>query len=196
MDQKIIDDIKNCLFGYLEDSSSRIASQMSRDEFDVVINDVVKSCYDEVVSIGGNGDNNVIIITTTKAASLSVLATGLLHYLLTASLITSQRKIDYNGCAVDIVIPDIKTLKDDPKKALLLCIPETTNVKAINELISRLEKIQPQKENIWLVLSKEIPISNRRYVLAKEDNTFAEIIFDISKFVQVNESSKFKILKI
>ena len=195
MDQKIIDDIKNCLFCYLEDSSSRIASQMSRDEFDVVINDVVKSCYDEVVSIGGNGDNNVIT-TTTKTASLSVLATGLLHYLLTASLITSQRKIDYNGCAVDIVIPDIKTLKDDPKKALLLCIPETTDVKAINELISRLEKIQPQKENIWLVLSKEIPISNRRYVLAKEDNTFAEIIFDISKFVQVNESSKFKILKI
>ena len=195
MDQKIIDDIKNCLFGYLEGSSSRIALQMSRDEFDVVINDVVKSCYDEVVSIGGNGDNNVIT-TITKAASLSVLATGLLHYLLTASLITSQRKIDYNDCAVDIVIPDIKTLKDDPKKTLLLCIPDTTDVKAINELISRLEKIQPQKENIWLVLSKEVPILNRRYVLAKEGNTFAEIIFDISKFVRVNESSKFKILKI
>ena len=51
-------------------------------------------------------------------------------------------------------------------------------------------------ENIWLVLSKDVPTSKRTYVLAKEGNTFAEIIFDISKFVRVNESSKFKILKI
>ena len=79
MDQKIIEGIKNCLFGYLEDSSSRIALQMSRDEFDAVINDAVESCYDGIVAIGGNGDDD--ITTTTKAASISVLATGLLHYL-------------------------------------------------------------------------------------------------------------------
>lgn len=194
MDQKIIEGIKNCLFGYLEDSSSRIALQMSRDEFDAVINDAVESCYDGIVAIGGNGDDD--ITTTTKAASISVLATGLLHYLLTASLITSQRKIDYNDCAIDIVIPDIKTLKNDPKKVLLLCIPDTADAKAVNESISRLEKIQPHMENIWLVLSKDVPTSKRTYVLAKEGNTFAEIIFDISKFVRVNESSKFKILKI
>ena len=195
MDQKIIEDIKYCLFSYLEGSSSCIESQMSKDRFDVVINDVVKSCYDEAVSIGGNGDDNVAA-AATKAASISVLATGLLHYLLTASLITSQRKIDYNDCAVDIIVPDIKTLKNDPKKALLLCIPDTADAKAVNESISRLEKIQPHMENIWLVLSKDVPTSKRTYVLAKEGNTFAEIIFDISKFVRVNESSKFKILKI
>ena len=66
MDQKIIEDIKDCLFSYLEGSSSRIESQMSKDRFDVVINDVVKSCYDEAVSIGGNGDDNVAAAAAQK----------------------------------------------------------------------------------------------------------------------------------
>jgi len=51
-----------------------------------------------------------------KEEVVGVLATGLLHYLLTNALISSQRKVTYNDNELDIVIPDTKTLEKDPKK--------------------------------------------------------------------------------
>jgi hypothetical protein len=131
-----------------------------------------------------------------KDESVGVLATGLLHYLLTNALITSQRKIDHNGIDVDIVVPDIKTLEKDPKKTLLICIPKSSDIKIINEKIAQMEKIQPEKENIWLVLSENIPIGKKSFVLSKENNTFSKIIFEIAKFSNVGGSNKFKILRV
>lgn len=219
MQQKIIDEIKDYLFDYLEDSSDGISELIVAKKFDVIINDAVKSCYDKAVLLGG-------------LAGASVLATGLLHYLLTRALITSQRKIEYrydehdavihsnssacnsdascsnnhkddddeeegNIILLDIVIPDLKTLKKDSKKSLVLCIPDTADVKIIAQLVARLETIQPEPQNIWLVLPTEnISVKNRSYVIAKNNNTFAKIIFDISQFTSVNQQSQFKILKI
>ena len=175
--------IKDYLFEYIENSEI-IPKLIAEKKFDKIIEDVTKNCYDHVLSMG------------EKDEVVGVLATGLLHYLLTNALITSQRKIEYDGNQLDIVIPDTKTLEKDSKKTLLVCIPKSSDKKIIEDKITQLEKIQPNKENIWIVLSENIPLDKKTFVLSKENNSFSKIIFEIAQFSNVHGTSKFKILRI
>jgi len=175
--------VKDYLFDYIE-KSEIIPKLIAEKKFDQIIEDVTKNCYDHILSMG------------EKDEAVGVLATGLLHYLLTNALITSQRKVEYNGNELDIVVPDIKTLEKDSKKTLLICIPKSSDMTIINEKISKLEKIQSEKENIWLVLSKDIPTGKKSFILSKDNNTFSKIIFEIAQFSNVHGTSKFKILRI
>lgn len=175
--------IKDYLFEYIE-KSEIIPNLMLEKKFDQIIEDVTTNCYDQIISM------------EDKDESVGILATGLLHYLLTNALITSQRKIEYKGNEIDIIVPDVKTLEKDPKKTLLICIPKSSDLKTINEKISELEKIQPEKGNIWLVLSENISTEKKSFVLSKDINTFSKIIFEIAKFSNVGGSNKFKILRV
>ncbi|MGY5151736.1 MAG: hypothetical protein ACW9XA_05655 [Candidatus Nitrosopumilus sp. bin_6a] len=175
--------IKDYLFEYIT-KSEIIPNLISEKKFDEIIENVTANCYDKIISMG------------KKDESVGILATGLLHYLLTNALITSQRKIEYDGIEIDIVVPDIKTLEKDPKKTLLICIPKSSDPKVINDKILQLEKIQTEKENIWIVLSENIPVGRKSFILSKENNTFSKIVFEIAKFSNVGGSNKFKILRI
>ncbi len=176
--------IKDYLFDYLSKSEVIIQKLISEKKFSEIIDDVIANCYDKIITLGG------------KDESVGVLATGLLHYLLTNALINSQRKVEHNGIEMDIVIPDIKTLEKDPKKTLLICIPKSSNKNIIEEKIAQLEKIQPEKENIWIVLSENVSINQKYFVLSKENNSFSKIIFEIAQFSNVHGTNKFKILRI
>jgi len=116
--------------------------------------------------------------------------------LLTNALLNSQRKIDYKGTELDIVIPDIRTLEKDAKMTLLIIIPKSSDKKVIEEKINKLTKIQPVKENIWVVLSESIDTDYKTFVLSKENNSFSKIIFEVAQFSNVGRSNKFKILRI
>lgn len=175
--------VKEYLFEHIKNSQI-IPELLSEKKFDKIIEEIIKNCYDEILSMGNQEE------------VVGVLATGILHYLLTNSLISSQRKVEYKETEIDIVIPDLKTLEKDPKKTLLICIPKSSDKKVIEDKISYLEKIQPEKNNIWVILSKSIPIKQRNFVLSKEDKSFAKIIFEIAKFTNVGGTSKFKILRI
>lgn len=175
--------IKDYLFEYIENSET-IPKLIIEKKFDEIILEITTNCYDKVISMG------------EKDEAVGVLATGLLHYLLTNALITSQRKIEYNENEIDIVIPDIKTLEKDPKKTLLICIPKSSDTTIINKKIIDLEKIQPETDNIWLVLSENIQTQKKSFVLKKENNSFSKIIFEIAKFSNVGGSNKFKILRV
>jgi len=176
--------IKDYLFDYLARSDEKIQKLISDKKFSEIINDVIANCYDKVITLGD------------KDESVGVLATGLLHFLLTNALLNSQRKIEYNGIKIDIVIPDLKTLEKDPKQTLIICIPKTNDKNVIEQKLLELYKIQPEKQNIWLVLSQELDFKNKSYIIQKKDHTFSKIIFDIAQFVNVHGQNKFKILKI
>ena len=178
-----IDPIKDYLFEYVKNSQT-IAKLIVEKKFDGVIDEITSNCYDQIVSMG------------EKEESIGVLATGVLHYLLTTALITSQRKVEHKGIEIDIVVPDLKTLEKDPKRTLLICIPKTSDIKIIEEKIASIEKIQPEKENIWIVLSKSIPVGKKSFTLSKENNTFSKIIFEIAQFANVGGGNKFKILRV
>ena len=176
--------VKDYLFDYLSKSEERIQKLIFEKKFSEIIDDVIANCYDKIITLG------------EKDESVGVLATGLLHYLLTNALINTQRKVEYQGIEIDIVIPDIKTLEKDPKKTLLICIPKSSSKKIIEEKISQLEKIQSEKENIWVILSENILIDKKSFVLSKENNSFSKIIFEIAQFSNVGGTNKFKILRV
>ena len=175
--------IKDYLFNYIEKSTT-ISKLISEQKFDVIIDEIIENCYDK------------IILMDKKEESVGILATGLLHYLLTNALLNSQRKIEYEGLELDIVIPDVRTLEKDAKMTLLILIPKSSDKKIIDEKISQLNEIQPYKDNIWVVLSEDIPIDSKSFVLSKGNNSFSKIIFEIAQFSNVGKSNKFKILRI
>ena len=178
-----VNPIKDHLFDYIKKSNS-IENLIHKKKFDVIINEIIENCYDKV------------ILMDKKEEAVGILATGILHYLLTNALLNSQRKVDYQGMELDIVIPDIKTLEKDAKMTLLILIPKSSDKKIIDEKISQLRKIQPTKENIWAVLSDDVSIDCKSFVLSKENNSFSKIIFEIARFSNVGGSNKFKILRI
>lgn len=175
--------IKDYLFDYIKNSKT-IPELISQKKFDVVIDEIIQNCYDKTTTLD------------KKDASLGILATGILHYLLTNALLNSQRRIEFQGIEIDIVIPDVKTLEKDPKMALIICIPKSSDKKTIEEKIRELEKIQPIKENIWIVLDEDIELANKTFVISKEHSSFSKIIFEIAKFSNVGGTSKFKILRV
>ncbi|MEK0360635.1 MAG: hypothetical protein QQN53_07685 [Nitrosopumilus sp.] len=176
--------IKDYLFDYLSRSDEKIQKLISNEKFSEIIEDVIANCYDKIITLG------------EKDESIGVLATGLLHFLLTNALLNSQRKIEYNGIEIDIVIPDLKTLEKDPKQTLIICIPKTSNKEEIEQRLTKLYKIQPEKQNVWLILSQKFNFENRTYIIEKDNQTFSKIIFDIAQFVNVQGQNKFKILRI
>ena len=175
--------IKDYLFNYIEKSTT-ISKLISEQKFDVIIDEIIENCYDKIT------------LMDKKEESVGILATGLLHYLLTNALLNSQRKVEYKGLELDIVIPDVRTLEKDAKMTLLILIPKSSDKKIIDEKISQLNEIQPYKDNIWVVLSEDIPIDSKSFVLSKGNNSFSKIIFEIAQFSNVGKSNKFKILRI
>ncbi|MBI4131458.1 MAG: hypothetical protein HY476_03100 [Nitrosarchaeum sp.] len=175
--------IKDFLFDYLKKSEKRIQELTLQAKFTEIIDDVLENCYDKVITIGGK-------------EGLGILATGLLHYLLTNALVSSQRKIEHNEVEIDIVIPDLKTLQIDPKKTLIICIPKTIDKTIIEQKLEQLQKIQPIKANIWLVTTKKLDVQTKTYVIEKKNASFSKIIYDIGQFVNVQGQNKFKILRI
>jgi len=96
--------IKEYLFSYIEKSEKRFQDLFSHTKMNEIIDDVLRNCYQKTA------------LMNNKEESLGVLATGLLHYMLTNAMLTSQRKVEHQGVEIDIVIPDLKTLEKDPKK--------------------------------------------------------------------------------
>ena len=175
--------IKDYLFEYIEKSNT-IPKLIYEKKFDIVIDEIIENCYEK------------IILMDKKEESVGILATGLLHYLLTNALLNSQRKVEYEGLELDIVIPDVRTLEKDAKMTLLILIPKSSDKKIIDKKISQLNEIQPNKDNIWVVLSEDISVDSKSFVLSKENNSFSKIIFEIAQFSNVGKSNKFKILRI
>ncbi|UTY61000.1 MAG: hypothetical protein HPQ69_03600 [Marine Group I thaumarchaeote] len=175
--------IKDYLFDYI-DKSKTIPKLISEQKFDVIIDEIIQNCYDDIV------------VMDEKEEAIGILATGLLHYLLTNALLNSQRKVEFHGLELDIVIPDVRTLEKDSKMTLLILIPKSSDKQIINQKISQLKSVQPIIENIWVVLSKDVPTNCKSFILSKENNSFSKIIFEISQFSNVGKSNKFKILRI
>lgn len=175
--------IKDYLFNYIEKSTT-ILKLISEQKFDVIIDEIIENCYDKIT------------LMDKKEESVGILATGLLHYLLTNALLNSQRKVEYKGLELDIVIPDVRTLEKDAKMTLLILIPKSSDKKIIDKKISQLNEIQPNKDNIWVVLSEDVSVDSKSFVLSKENNSFSKIIFEIAQFSNVGKSNKFKILRI
>ena len=177
------DQIKEFVFDYIRGSEDALLPLISQKRFAELGDKILSGCYDATTR-------------ENEAESAGVLATAMLHYLLTCALVPSQRKVELGGVDLDIVIPDLKTLRSDAKRALVICIPKTLDAASIKEKIADLQKIQPHKDNILLVLSKEMNLESKTYVISKKGSTFACIMHDVVRFADLQGINKFKILRI
>jgi len=178
-----ISPIKEYLFNHIEKSEEEFQELFSQKKMAEIINDILENCYKEIALMGN------------REESIGVLATGILHYMLTNAMLTSQRKVECQKTEIDIVIPDLKTLEKDPKKTLIIYIAKTLDKNIINEKLNQLQKFQPERQNIWMVLAEDLGF-DKTYVIQKEKSSFSNIIYDIAQFVNVQGHNKFKILRV
>ena len=112
--------------------------------------------------------------------SLVDLCEALLHFLLTASLLPSERKVNLKGTELDLVVPSLKMLKKDPDKALVIQIIRE------NEELAELEytkSMQPYDENIWLVSARKLDTYHKNYYVGSSLFPYSRIIIDINAFL-------------
>jgi hypothetical protein len=113
--------------------------------------------------------------------AIGSLSEALLHFMLTISTLPSERKIQLNSeLAVDVVIPSFPNLKTNPSKSIIIqFIKERQKLNKV----SKLQYIQPNSENIWLVSYK--PISVGKYkTYSIFPNSYSKILVDIHNFLK------------
>ncbi len=157
---------------------------MSQGKSSQVIEEVIQHCYPRIIALGNNIDENI-----------GSLAESLMHYLLTISLTSSQRKISQDNVEIDIIIPDVKTLSSNPDDSLIICFPKTSDKQLVKNRLDELAKFQPKKENIWLVLQNEPGVGHKTFEVKEKGGSFSEILNSINEFLASKKQTQFKIFK-
>ncbi|HMG39170.1 MAG TPA: hypothetical protein VK566_08305 [Nitrososphaeraceae archaeon] len=134
--------------------------------------------------------------TTTEI--IGSLCEALLHFMLTASTIPSVRKVSIDDIKLDIVIPNIHTLRNFPDKAIVIrIIKEGGSIS--KEEQQKIRNIQPNHDNLWVV-SKEPFLGNYiNYTVNFGNNmnasmrrSFHDIIVDIDSFLERTRDRSFR----
>lgn len=123
--------------------------------------------------------------------TLGTLCEALLHFMLTASLLPSERKVVVNGVELDVVVPTVKNLEKSPDKTLVIQV-----VKVETDLvrIGQAEAMQKHRENVWVISARNIDYEGRNYHLEDAKFKYPSIISDIRAFLASKGVSSLKML--
>ncbi len=178
---EIGDILRNVISEYGE---QRILSDIIQGESAEVIKHIFEQC--------------MLIIEKTdgiKPDTRVTISEGLMHYLLTITMIPSKRKTTFQSVDIDIAVPDTITLGTSPQDVIMISFPKTNDANAIKSQIENMKKIQPNTSNIWMILEKDIQYGVKAYTL-QDTMTFTNIINDLVGFTSNKKQSKLKIFKI
>jgi hypothetical protein len=148
---------------------------------------IMCECISKLAQIDSNANNNEEIIAT--------LSEALLHFMLTVCTLPSERKIHVDRLTLDLVVPNLQTLKRKPGKSIIVQIIKD---KKDSHKISQLEFLQPNYKNIWLLCVK--PLSVKKYTLygvfTNTDiyNSYSNIIIDINDFLEEAGDKSFRFI--
>ncbi len=177
--------VKDILYEELNNISEKnIQLEISKNNSPKIIQEIITNCKSKILHLHGDRDENY-----------GILAESLMHFLMTIALIPSQRKVSVDNLDLDIVIPDLKLLKEKPEDSLIISFPKSGNIDRINQRISEIRKLTLQ-ENIWVVLHSDLPLNEKKYLIGIEQNSFNKILDDIMKFLSKRKQSKLKIFKV
>jgi hypothetical protein len=123
--------------------------------------------------------------------SFGNLCEALLHFMLTASLLPSERKLNWKGSELDLVVPSLKMLSKSPEKSLVIQI-----IKKNAELtkIKHAESVQPHDGNIWIVSVKRLEVDHKNYYVGSRQFPYSRMILDINAFLVRNGDRGLKLL--
>jgi hypothetical protein len=123
--------------------------------------------------------------------SFANLCEALLHFMLTASLIPSERKVTWKGVELDLVIPSLKMLNKNPDKTLVIQI-----IKG-NEVVRKIKdakSVQPHDVNIWTVSAKRLQVDHKNYYVGSRLFPYPRIIVDVNAFLAHKGNRGLKLL--
>ena len=122
--------------------------------------------------------------------TLATLCEALLHFMLTASLLPSERKVSMQGADLDIVIPSTRVLGKGPEKSLVIQVIRGDFVAKAKQA----ESVQPHRENIWLISAQPLQTDYRNYHLGPGGLSYSRIISDIGAFLSEKGDRGLKLL--
>ncbi len=120
----------------------------------------------------------------------ATLCEALLHFMLTASLLPSERKINVQGVEVDIVIPSSKVLIKSPNKSLVIQVVRGN----LEEKVGQARTVQPNRENVWLISANPLQTEYKNYHLGAGGLHYSRIISDINAFLSEKGNHGLKLL--
>jgi hypothetical protein len=123
--------------------------------------------------------------------TLATLCEALLHFMLTASLLPSERKVSIHGADLDVVIPSTRMLAKSPDKSLVIQVIRGND---LAEKVKQAEFAQPNSENIWLISAKQMKTNHRNYCLGSGSLQYSRIISDIGAFLSEKGDRGLKLL--
>lgn len=121
---------------------------------------------------------------------LATLCEALLHFMLTASVLPSERKIKMHGADLDAVIPSTRILAKNPAGSLVIQVVRGD----LAAKVKHARSVQPHRENIWLISTKRLQTDYRNYHLDSGNFQFTRIISDISAFLSERGDRGLKLL--
>ena len=127
----------------------------------------------------------------TDAETVGSFSEALLHFMLTVTTLPSARKVQINSIDLDIVIPNLHTLRNSPNKAIIIQVSKDDS-HAMQEQLGSLALIQPNYRNLWTISSKPLLVECINYIINPLENgtasvgkrNFHNIIIDINKFLE------------
>jgi hypothetical protein len=175
--------IKQILYSVIEETGKKIIQvdvssniESSQKYIDIIMSRFVR-----------NHDSDIMF---------AILGEALLHFMLTISTLPSERKIEIkDGLTLDVVIPSLRSLSRDPNKSIIIQVIKDKKID-INK-VEKLEFLQPNIQNIWLISTRPLSIAKYTdysmfpsYGLHK----YSSIITDIDKFLKTMKDKSFRLI--
>jgi hypothetical protein len=167
-------DVKGLLYDILDEiGKTKIRMDIHMDIYnskkvidDILYKVILKIKYSREMN-STNFSNDLQKINFSYKNEFSTLCESFLHFLLTASTIPSSRKILINNQELDIVVPDVRILKTDPKKTLIIKFVRDNQLSF--NFIDNISKMQPEEKNIWIVSPTPAKCSYRNYIIYRKE---------------------------
>jgi hypothetical protein len=197
--KKILDgeEIKKILYFVIEDEvgKKKIQTEITSDiRSSQKYMDIIMSRSVAKISAGSNEDS---IDDYFHEKLVATLSEALLHFMLTICTLPSERRITLkDDLVLDVVVPNLQRLKTEPEKSVIIQF-----IKGNDELskISRLESIQPNNKNIWLISIKPLSLRTKYityHVLSNSviSSKYSNIIIDIYYFLKQTGDKSFRFI--
>ena len=171
--------IKEILYETIDKVTEKKLHSMLINQNYEILNDIVFPSLEKIKKLNGNLVEN-----------FGIFATSIMHYILTNMMIPSQRKIVEQNIEIDIAIPRIKEIQN----GLIILFAKTDNVSELNNIINKLVKNQPNRNNIWVIATKKLD-KITTYIINEHENEIPRLTSDLKKFVDSKNYGKLKISK-
>lgn len=131
------------------------------------------------------------IVNLGNEEYIGSLCEALLHFILTACTLPSDRKVRIDNINLDIVIPSLHTLRNYPEKAIVIqIVKDSRSITGAGQ--NNITKIQPNANNLWIVTREPLLGNYVNYTVESGNNkhtsflrrNFHDIIIDIDAFLE------------